>query len=114
MSASTIRRTHAAIFQIPRLAAALVALLFCAGATPEAAWEAWMHSSAHRTHLLASSSFYRDQTNFGIGSYADPSSPFRRYWVVITAPPSPGDGPGFVTRSRAKPVRIAVALPPRS
>ena len=80
-------------------------------ATPEQAWEGWMNSSAHRTHLLASSSFYRDQTNFGIGSYSDPSSPFRRYWVIITAPPSSRGEAAFVSRSRAKPARIAVAMP---
>ncbi len=57
-------------------------------ATAEAAWEAWMRSPMHRTHLLAHSSFYRDQTNFGIGFYSDPASPFRRYWVILTAPPA--------------------------
>ena len=57
-------------------------------ATAEAAWDAWMRSPMHRTHLLAHSSFYRDQTNFGIGFYSDPASPFRRYWVILTAPPA--------------------------
>ena len=80
-------------------------------ATAEQAWEGWMNSPSHRTHLLASSSFYRDQVNFGIGSYSDPSSPFRRYWVIITAPPSSRGEAAFVSRSRAKPARIAVAMP---
>jgi uncharacterized protein YkwD len=80
-------------------------------ATPEQAWEGWMNSPSHRTHLLASSSFYRDQVNFGIGSYSDPSSPFRRYWVIITAPPSSRGEAAFVSRSRAKPARVAVSTP---
>lgn len=57
-------------------------------ATAEAAWDAWMRSRMHRTHLLAHSSFYREQTNFGIGFYSDPASPYRQYWVILTAPPS--------------------------
>lgn len=79
-------------------------------ATAEAAWEGWMNSSSHRTHLLASSSFYRDQTSFGIGSYSDPSSPYRRYWVIITAPPSRGDSV-LASRNRGKAARIAILSP---
>jgi uncharacterized protein YkwD len=81
-------------------------------ATAEQAWEGWMRSSGHRTHLLASSSFYRDQTNFGIGSYSDPSSPFRRYWVVITAPPPSRGDATFVSRRSVSPVRIIAGLLP--
>lgn len=80
-------------------------------ATAEQAWEGWMNSSSHRTHLLASSSFYRDQTNFGIGSYADPSSPFRRYWVIITAPPASRSATAYVSQRSVKPARVAVAMP---
>jgi uncharacterized protein YkwD len=80
-------------------------------ASAEQAWEGWMNSPSHRTHLLASSSFYRDQTNFGIGSYTDPSSPFRRYWVIITAPPTSRAEPAYVSRRSAKPARVAVAMP---
>lgn len=74
--------------------------------TAQAAWEGWMRSFSHRTHLLASRSFYRDQTNFGVGSYADPSSPYRVYWVVITAPPPREETEYMVGRS-STPVRIA-------
>lgn len=78
-------------------------------ATPVAAWDGWMHSPSHRKHLLALSSFYRDQTSFGVGLYSDPASPFRRYWVIITAPPSQNVA---VSSARgAKAVRIAVAMP---
>jgi uncharacterized protein YkwD len=53
------------------------------------AWAGWMGSSAHKTHLLATDSFYRNQTSYGIGHYYDSSSQYKHYWVVITAPPSP-------------------------
>jgi hypothetical protein len=75
------------------------------------AWEAWMRSPMHRTHLLAQGSFYRNQTNFGIGSYSDPSSPFRRYWVIITAPPVSNGDATFVSRRSAKTPRIAGLMP---
>ena len=78
-------------------------------ATAEAAWDAWMRSPMHRTHLLAQSSFYRDQTNFGIGFYSDPASPYRNYWVILTAPPSRN---ATVASDRGvKAVRIAFAAP---
>lgn len=80
-------------------------------ATAEQAWEGWMRSPAHRTHLLASSSFYRDQTNFGVASYSDPSSPLRHYWVVITAPPSARGEAMQSSRYAAKPARVAAAMP---
>jgi uncharacterized protein YkwD len=53
------------------------------------AWSGWMGSSGHKTHLLANDSFYRAQTSYGIGHYYDSSSPYKHYWVVLTAPPSP-------------------------
>lgn len=51
------------------------------------AWAGWMDSSGHRAHLLAESSFWQSQTNYGVGYYYDPSSPYRYYWVFISAPP---------------------------
>jgi uncharacterized protein YkwD len=80
-------------------------------ATAEQAWEGWMRSSAHRTHLLASTSFYRDQTNFGIGSYFDPSSPYRRYWVIITAPPSSRGAAVQTSHRTGKAASVAVSMP---
>jgi hypothetical protein len=50
-------------------------------------WRMWMNSTGHRTHLLGRKSMYKEQTNYGIGYYADPASPYRCYWVIITAPP---------------------------
>ncbi len=78
--------------------------------TADAAWEGWMNSSSHRTHLLASTSFYRGQTNFGIGSYSDPASPYRRYWVIITAPPARGDD-ALVSRRPGRSGRVAMLAP---
>jgi uncharacterized protein YkwD len=77
-------------------------------ATPGAAWDAWMRSRVHRTHLLALSSFYRDQTNFGVGCYSDPASPFGRYWVIITAPPERSTT--VTARGAAKAIRISASV----
>lgn len=55
--------------------------------TPEAVWDAWLNSSGHRVHVLAESAFWQDQTNYGIGYYYDANSPYRHYWVFLSAPP---------------------------
>lgn len=59
--------------------------------TPEAVWDAWMTSPGHRRHVLASEGgsavgFYADQVAYGIGFYQLPESPYRWYWVVLSAP----------------------------
>ena len=79
----------------------------------EEAWAGWMKSSTHRSHLLASQSFYRNQTSYGVGFYFDPSSPYRRYWVIVTAPPSTRGDARFVSRRSEKPARVAVSVPVR-
>jgi uncharacterized protein YkwD len=56
-------------------------------ATAVSAWNGWLASPGHRTHVLAESSFWQDQTNIGIGYYHDPSSPYNHYWVFVSAPP---------------------------
>ena len=82
--------------------------------TAEAAWQGWMNSPAHRTHLLAKQSFYRNQTSFGVGHYYDPASPMRHYWVVITAPPAArGRVVGVDVAGRSDAVRIGVRVPVR-
>ena len=53
----------------------------------ESAWNGWLNSSGHRTHVLAESSFWQAQTNIGIGYYYDPASPYKHYWVFLSAPP---------------------------
>lgn len=50
-------------------------------------WNSLLDSTPHRNHLLAIQSFYRDQTDYGIGYYHDEASQYRHYWVIITAPP---------------------------
>ena len=52
-------------------------------------WGDWMGSPDHKRHLLGELDFYAAQTSYGIGYYADQGSPYRFYWVVITAPPMP-------------------------
>ena len=70
-------------------------------------WSALMASSQHRSHLLAQDSFYRDQTSYGIGHYYDASSPYRHYWVIITAPPS--DVPTLTMAAPASGVKVTTA-----
>jgi hypothetical protein len=55
-----------------------------------AVWGEWMESSGHRRHLLAESSFYRDQTAYGVGFANVPGSDYQYYWVIITAPAQAG------------------------
>jgi uncharacterized protein YkwD len=57
--------------------------------TAEATWQGWMDSSGHRDHLLGLNSFWAEQVEYGVGYACDPTSPYRHYWVVITAKPGP-------------------------
>jgi hypothetical protein len=54
--------------------------------SPEAAWQGWLGSPTHRTHVLATQEFYAQQEAYGVGYYYDPNSPFGYYWVFISAP----------------------------
>ncbi|MET0626741.1 MAG: CAP domain-containing protein [Pyrinomonadaceae bacterium] len=54
--------------------------------TPERAWENWMGSTGHRTHLLGLTDFYAGQTEYGVGHAYVPGSRYKHYWVVISAP----------------------------
>ena len=56
-------------------------------ATAQETFTRWLASPLHRTHILAETQFYADQTNYGIGYFA--GGPTRHYWVVLTAPPGP-------------------------
>ena len=74
--------------------------------TAAAAWEGWMQSPPHKTHLLALDDFYRNQTSCGVGVVRDPRSSYKVYWVVITAPPMSAqsgaeslDGAHFISQS---------------
>jgi uncharacterized protein YkwD len=44
-----------------------------------------MNSTGHRAHILGLDSFWAEQTDYGIGYANVPGSPYRHYWVVITA-----------------------------
>lgn len=61
-----------------------------AGVTNSAgvAWEQWLQSSSHRPHVLGLSSVFQQQRDYGIGYVYDPSSRYKRYWVLITAEPA--------------------------
>ena len=60
----------------------------------QAAFEGWMNSPGHRRHLLAESDFYAGQTRYGVGYAELPGSPYRRYYVFLSAPPNDnGDTP---------------------
>ena len=48
-----------------------------------------MGSPDHKKHLLGEIGFFAEQTSYGIGFYESAGSPYRYYWVVITAPPMP-------------------------
>jgi uncharacterized protein YkwD len=56
--------------------------------TPAKAFQAWLKSSGHRRHLLASEAFYQEQTRFGVGYAKSPGSRFKNYYVFFSAPPS--------------------------
>ena len=58
-------------------------------ATATATWSGWMASPDHKRHLLGEIDFFAAQTSYGIGYYQDSGSPYRTYWVVLTAPPQP-------------------------
>lgn len=57
------------------------------GSTASVAWSDWMGSPDHKKHLLGEIGFFAEQTSYGIGFYESAGSPYRYYWVVITAPP---------------------------
>jgi uncharacterized protein YkwD len=57
--------------------------------TAGATWQQWMGSSPHRTHLLGLLQFFAEQIEYGVGYAYNPNSPYRYYWVVITAKPGP-------------------------
>lgn len=48
-------------------------------------WNAWMVSEKHTTHLLAKTSFFAEQIEYGIGFAQVPGSPYQYYWVFISA-----------------------------
>jgi len=57
-------------------------------AAAEDAFVSWMNSPGHRRHVLGEIDFYRGQTHYGVGYAEVAGSPYRHYYVFITAPPS--------------------------
>lgn len=60
-----------------------------AGGYPTAAmaFNAWIQSSGHRPHVLGEDAFWAAQTNYGVGYAYVENSPYKHYWVFISAPP---------------------------
>ena len=69
-------------------------------------WSGWMNSSSHKTHILGQTSFFAEQISLGVGYHYDASSPYRHYWVIITAPPG---GPRLTITSPAANAALTVA-----
>lgn len=57
-------------------------------ASAQAAFDGWMGSSGHRQHVLGELAFYAEQTRYGVGYAEVPGSPYTRYYVFVSAPPS--------------------------
>ncbi len=55
--------------------------------TAAEAWQGWLNSPPHRTHVLAELPFFAAQVEYGIG-YAS-GGPYGHYWVLLTAEPGP-------------------------
>jgi uncharacterized protein YkwD len=54
--------------------------------TPEDAFQGWMNSNFHRTHVLGTNGFYGDQDSYGIGYFFNEDAQYGHYWVFISAP----------------------------
>ncbi len=55
--------------------------------TAAAAWAGWLNSYGHKAHVLGESTFWAEQTNFGVGYAYVPGSTYTHYWVFISAHP---------------------------
>ena len=54
-------------------------------ATAAGTFKQWLNSAGHRSHVLGETPFYRDQVDYGVGFAQSPTSPFRYYWVFLSA-----------------------------
>ncbi len=52
---------------------------------PDDPWTWWLNSSVHRSFLLGTQPFNRDQNEYGIGAVTVPGSPLGHYWIGIFA-----------------------------
>lgn len=53
--------------------------------TAQEAFNAWLESNSHRTHVLGEIEFYAEQVEFGIGYTYLENSTYRHYWVFHSA-----------------------------
>lgn len=59
--------------------------------TVELAWQAWLDSPVHRTHVLGLIPFYAEQICVGVGYFFLPNaSLFKHCWAVVSCPPEEG------------------------
>ncbi len=68
--------------------------------TAQDAYDAWIKSSAHRSHLRGEG-FFKSQTRYGVGYAFREGTKFRHYYVFVTAPPEPG-GPRPLSMAKIK------------
>lgn len=54
--------------------------------TANDAWQAWLNSTSHHSHVLGTQPFYAEQEAYGIGYYFNPDSRYHHYWVFLSAP----------------------------
>lgn len=59
-------------------------------ANAQAAFDGWMASAGHKRHILAETSFYAEQTRYGVGYAQVPGSTYVRYYVFVSAPAETG------------------------
>lgn len=52
---------------------------------PDDPWTWWLNSSTHRSFLLGTQAFNREQDEYGIGAVTVPGSPSGHYWIAIFA-----------------------------
>ena len=48
----------------------------------------WLHSPAHRDHVLGELDFFQQQTSIGVGVYRSSKPPYNKYYVFLSAPPN--------------------------
>lgn len=60
---------------------------------PEEAWQLFLESPVHRSHLLGTNSMYAKQHRFGVARVHVPASEFAYYWVVLIVENSESERP---------------------
>jgi uncharacterized protein YkwD len=71
-----------------RIAANNIESIAAGNENPDRTWRQWMNSPPHRRHVLELDNNWAD-VHYGVGYAFDAGSPYRHYWVVLTARPGP-------------------------